>query len=92
MIGYIVIVENVQGYLIIAINMLSRTMILITLYEPNINIAQKRVKLLMPCSSNAIKSTRPNDAQNSDWDVSNKLQSKIKWENFCSPRYGQLIT
>lgn len=59
-----------------AINMFNRTIILMTLYEPNINIAQKRVKLLMPCNSNAIKSTKPNDAQNSDWDVSNMLMAK----------------
>lgn len=49
-------------------------MILMTLYDPNINIAQKRVKLLIPCNSNAIKSTKPKDAQNNDWDVSNKLE------------------
>lgn len=59
--------------LIMAINMFKRTIMLITLYDPNINIAQKRVKLLMPCNSKAIKSTRPNDAQNKDWDVSNRL-------------------
>lgn len=57
-----------------AISMFSNTMMLITLYEPNINMAQKRVKLLMPCSSNAIKSTSPNDAQKSDWDVSKRLK------------------
>lgn len=61
-----------------AINMFKSTIILITLYDPNINIAQKRVKLLMPCNSNAIKSTRPNDAQNRDCDVSNKLQKEMK--------------
>lgn len=54
-------------------------MILMTLYDPNINIAQKRVKLLIPCSSNAIKSTRPKDAQNNDWDVSNKLKILIRF-------------
>lgn len=58
-----------------AINMFSKTIIFITLYEPNISIAQNRVKLLMPCSSKAIKSTNPNEAQNSDWDVSNKLRT-----------------
>lgn len=47
---------------------------LITLYDPNINKAQNRVKLLIPCNSNAIKSTKPNDAQNNDCDVSNKLK------------------
>lgn len=62
--------------LIMAINIFKSTIILMTEYEPNISIAQKRVKLLMPCNSNAIKSTRPNDAQNKDWDVSNKLQKK----------------
>lgn len=64
-----------------AINIFNKTIILITLYEPNISIAQKRVKLLIPCNSNAIKSTKPNDAQNSDCDVSNKLGEK-KIENF----------
>lgn len=62
--------------LIIAINIFRSTIMLMTLYDPNINNAQKRVKLLIPCNSNAIKSTRPNDAQNRDWDVSNKLQMK----------------
>lgn len=28
----------------------------------------------MPCRSNAIKSTNPNEAQNRDCDVSNKLK------------------
>lgn len=60
-----------------AINMFNRTMMLITLYDPNINIAQNRVKLFIPCSSNAIKSTKPKDAQNNDWDVSNKLETNI---------------
>lgn len=54
-------------------SMFNSTIILMTLYEPNINIAQNRVKLLIPCSSNAIKSTKPNDAQNNDCDVSNRL-------------------
>lgn len=55
-----------------------------TLYEPNINIAQKRVKLLIPCSSNAIKSTKPNDAQKSDCDVSNKLQLNSKFLKYLN--------
>lgn len=57
-----------------AISMFNNTIMLITLYDPNINKAQNRVKLLIPCNSNAIKSTKPNDAQNNDCDVSNKLK------------------
>lgn len=56
--------------------MFNRTIILITEYEPKVSNAQKRVKLLMPVSSNVVKSTRPNDAQNRDWEVSNKLKRK----------------
>lgn len=54
--------------------MFNNTIMLITLYDPNINKAQNRVKLLIPCNSNAIKSTKPNEAQNNDCDVSNKLK------------------
>lgn len=39
---------------------------LMTEYEPNMRRAQKRVKLFIPVRSNAIRSTRPNDAQKSD--------------------------
>lgn len=60
--------------------MFNNTIIFITLYDPNINIAQKRVKLLIPSNSNAIKSTKPNDAQNSDCEVSNKLYKFFKWK------------
>lgn len=56
-----------------AINMLSKTITFITEYEPNINSAQNLVKLLIPVSSKVIKSTSPKLAQNSDWEVSNKL-------------------
>lgn len=44
-----------------------------TEYEPNMRRAQKRVKLFIPVRSNAIKSTRPKDAQKSDCDVSKRL-------------------
>lgn len=60
-----------------AINMFKSTMILITLYDPNISIAQKRVKLFIPCNSNAIRSTRPNEAQNNDCDVSKRLLEMV---------------
>lgn len=63
-----------------AISMLSNTIILITEYEPNIRRAQKRVKLLMPAKSKETKSTRPKEAQNNDWEVSNKLH-KIEIED-----------
>lgn len=59
-----------------AMSMLSRTIMLITLYDPNMSNAQNRVKLLIPCRSKAIKSTNPNEAQNSDWDVSKRLQKE----------------
>lgn len=57
-----------------AINMFSRTMILMTLYDPNMSSAQNRVKLLIPCRSKAIKSTRPKEAQNKLCDVSKRLK------------------
>lgn len=56
-----------------AINMFSRTIMLIMQYEPNMSRPQKRVKPLMPVKSNDCKSTRPNEAQKRDCDVSNKL-------------------
>lgn len=56
--------------------MFNSTIILITEYEPKVSNAQKRVKLLIPVSSNVVKSTRPNEAQNRDWEVSNKLKKK----------------
>lgn len=49
---------------------------LIIEYEPNMSKPQKRVKPLMPCSSNDCKSTRPKLAQNRDCDVSNKLSNR----------------
>lgn len=51
----------------------SRTIMLITEYDPNINIAQNLVKLPTPVSSKASNSTRPKEAQKRDWEVSNKL-------------------
>lgn len=62
---------------IMAISMLSSTMMLITEYDPNMRRAQKRVKLLIPCSSNAMRSTRPKPAQNRDCDVSNRLKTDM---------------
>lgn len=59
---------------IMAINMFKRTIMLIMLYEPNMSKPQKRVKPLMPVKSNDSKSTRPNEAQKSDCDVSNRLE------------------
>lgn len=66
---------------IMAMSMLSNTMILMTEYEPNMSKAQNRVKPLIPVKSNTLKSTNPKLAQKSDWDVSNKLKkkSKILW-------------
>lgn len=58
---------------IMAMRRLSRTITFITEYDPYINMAQKRVKLPTPVSSKASNSTRPNDAQKSDCDVSNRL-------------------
>lgn len=59
---------------IIAISMFSKTIMLITEYDPNNSRPQNRVKLLIPVRSNAVKSTRPKPAQKSDWDVSNILR------------------
>lgn len=56
-----------------AIRRLRSTITLITEYEPNINIAQNLVKPPSPASSKASNSTSPNEAQNKDWEVSNKL-------------------
>lgn len=50
---------------------------LITEYDPNSKRAQNLVKLLIPARSNDIRSTRPNDAQNKDCDVSNRLRNEI---------------
>lgn len=63
-----------------AISMFNNTIILMTEYEPNINRAQKRVKLLMPVKSNAVKSTSPKLAQNNDCEVSNKLKQKLYYK------------
>lgn len=57
-----------------AINMFSSTMMFITEYDPKSKSAQNRVKLFIPARSNEVRSTRPNEAQNRDWDVSNKLK------------------
>lgn len=54
---------------------------LMTEYDPKSKRAQKRVKLFIPSKSNDIKSTKPNDAQNSDCDVSKRLECK---KNDCN--------
>lgn len=59
---------------IMAMSMLRSTMTLMTLYEPNMSRAQKRVNPLMPVRSKVMRSIKPKLAQNSDCDVSNKLQ------------------
>lgn len=58
-----------------AMSMFSRTITFITEYEPNINRAQKRVKLLIPVRSNDIRSTMPKLAQKRDWEVSKRLEA-----------------
>lgn len=58
---------------IMAMSMFSKTIMLITEYDPNSKRPQNLVKLLIPVRSNAIKSTRPKPAQKSDCDVSNML-------------------
>lgn len=60
-------------------------MMLITEYDPNINNAQKRVKLFIPVRSNAVKSTSPKLAQKSDCEVSNKL--KVNSMTICHNQY-----
>ena len=65
-----------------AMSMLRSTMILITEYEPNMSKAQNRVKLLIPVKSNAMRSTRPNDAQKRDCEVSNKLKESLMNFNY----------
>lgn len=57
-----------------AISRLRSTMTLITEYEPNMSMAQNRVKEPRPTSSKASNSTSPNEAQNRDCEVSNRLQ------------------
>ena len=49
-----------------AISRLRSTITLMTEYEPNISMAQNRVKEPRPVSSKASNSTRPNEAQNRD--------------------------
>lgn len=61
-----------------AIRRLSRTITLITEYDPNINIAQNLVKLPRPASSKTSNSTRPKEAQNRDWEVSKRLRPEGK--------------
>lgn len=61
-----------------AIKRLSRTITLITEYDPNINIAQNLVKLPRPASSKASNSTRPKEAQKRDWEVSKRLAAEGK--------------
>ena len=62
---------------IMAISMLSSTMMLMTEYEPNMSRAQNRVKLLIPVRSKDIRSTMPKLAQNNDCDVSKRLKAEI---------------
>ena len=57
-------------------SMLSSTIRLQTEYDPNMSKAQKRVNSLIPVSSKSVNDTKPKDAQNNDWDVSNKLAKR----------------
>lgn len=61
---------------IIAIKRLSRTIILMILYVPNIKSPQNLVYDLMPCKSKFSSPTTPKLAQNKDWDDSNKLNNQ----------------
>ena len=61
---------------IMAISIFNSTIILQTLYDPNISKAQNRVNSLIPVSSKSVSETSPNDAQNNDCDVSNKLANR----------------
>lgn len=56
-----------------------------TEYDPNISRAQNLVKLFIPVRSKDIKSTIPKLAQNSDCEVSKRLQ--IKQINAFSKSY-----
>lgn len=49
-----------------------------TEYDPNINMHQNLVKDPSPASSKASNSTSPKEAQNKDWEVSNKLQVALE--------------
>lgn len=49
-----------------AISIFSKTIIFMTLYDPNIKSVQNLVKLLIPVRSNAIRSISPKLAQNND--------------------------
>ena len=77
---------------IIAMSMLSSTIRLQTEYDPNISKAQKRVNSLIPVSSKSVNDTKPKDAQNRDWDVSNKLAKRrqimqaLPWKIYKIPR------
>lgn len=51
-------------------------------------MAQNLVKLLMPVNSKVERSIKLNDAQNSDWDVSNKLQQDGK-TFICNQKYTE---
>jgi len=59
-----------------AIRRLSKTITLMTLYDPNMSRPQNRVYDLMPVSSKSSRSIMPKLAQNSDCEDSNKLQYK----------------
>lgn len=61
---------------IIAISRFSKTITLMTEYEPNINSPQNLVYVLMPVSSKLPRSTIPKLAQNRDCDDSNTLEVK----------------
>jgi hypothetical protein len=57
-----------------AIRRFSKTITLITEYEPNIKSPQKRVYVLIPRSSKFSSPTIPKEAQKRDCDDSNKLK------------------
>lgn len=61
---------------IMAIRRFNKTITLITLYEPNIRRPQKRVYVLIPVSSKFSSPTIPKDAQNKDWEDSNRLKER----------------
>lgn len=74
-------------WFIMAIKRFNRTTILITEYVPNINMPQKRVKILIPSNSKLSKSTKPKTAQKRVCVVSNKLQGD-KWENNAIKKFS----
>jgi len=61
-----------------AMSMFSKTIMLHTEYEPNMSKAQNRVNSLIPVNSKSDKDTRPKEAQNKDWEVSNRLANLLQ--------------